>query len=235
MTRRTPLTLGALVIALGAVCFGITREAQATMMLTLEDLNQAGSKQTLTDTTGTGLLTFNGAIGHFGVNVTTGISKPLIGPNQLHLNSINVSGAGHIEILLTDTDFSSLTPATLLAEFGGVKPTNGTVEVWQYADFSNQAFAPGCADPTCVAMHRLLSGAPQAFAETQAVGLGSHTGTFSLTERVQILHTSAGSVTSLDLQGRVTPVPEPNMSLLLGVGLCGVVGGVKFFRWHRMA
>jgi hypothetical protein len=229
MTRRATRTLGALVIALGALCCGLTREAQAIMMLTLEDLDQAGSQQLLIDTNGTGLLTFNGAVGHFGVNVTTGISKPLIGPNYLHLNSVNVSGPGRIEIRLTDTDFVSLLPATLLADGGGVKPSTGTVEVWQYIDFSNQAFAPGCAGPTCVALHALFSAPQTVFAETQSVGLGGQTGLFSLTERVQILHESAGAVTSLDLQGHVTEAPEPSTWLLLATGSVSMLA----YGWRR--
>ena len=218
MTRRVTLILGALVVALGALGVGLTREAHATMILTIEDSDHPGSKQTLIDATGTGVLTFNGTLGHFGVNVTTGISKPLIGPNQLHLNSINVSGVGRIEIFLTDTDFASLTAATLRADLGGVKASTGTVEVWHYADFSNQPLAPGCAAPTCVALHRLLAGPHTAFAETLAVDLGSQTGSFSLTERVQIHHTSAGSVTSLDCRGASRQCPNRTRPGCLGSG-----------------
>src|SRR5690349_3179629 len=78
------------------------------------------------------------------VNVTTGLSKPLIGSaNQpyLDLNSVNVSSVGGpawLEIELTDTDFTEQTGAGFLAAIGGT--TNGSVSFKTYFDASNTAF-----------------------------------------------------------------------------------------------
>ena len=56
-----------------------------------------------------GGVVFNGSINSWDINVSTGISKPLVTNNQIDLNSIVASfdpaGAGWLHMMVLDTDF----------------------------------------------------------------------------------------------------------------------------------
>ena len=77
----------------------------------------------------TGVITFSGSLpGGCAVNVTTGLSKPMIGGTtniaEIDLNSVNVqtTGAGTLRITLEDTDFINGANGTL-SFIGGVGGT----------------------------------------------------------------------------------------------------------------
>ena len=115
-----------------AMVLGFGANAHALLVLTIDDLSTVGVDAIIVDdvdggvgtfttkgfstsadgSPGDGLVTFNGAVGSFIVNVTTGISKPVIGnpsKGRIDLNSVNVSGsAGTLQLMLTDVDFSLL-------------------------------------------------------------------------------------------------------------------------------
>ncbi|NBP72986.1 MAG: hypothetical protein EBU57_07455, partial [Alphaproteobacteria bacterium] len=99
-----------------------------------------------------GVVVFNGAIGDFSVNVTTGITKPLLGsPTDpvLDLNSIDVTGAagGILTIEFTETDFLSGGPTVNFStEIGGV--TADTVQFEHFASAANTGFARDIGCPT---------------------------------------------------------------------------------------
>src|SRR5688572_11527212 len=96
-----------LVLALGA--------AQAHAIPQLRLTTNTGATVTVTDggagdsSATDGLVVFMGALGDWNVNVTTGISRPIIGSElvpMLDLNSLNVTSnsgpAGSIKLELTD-------------------------------------------------------------------------------------------------------------------------------------
>ena len=90
-----------------------------------------------------GVVTFIGNVGSFSVNVSTGISKPVVGSPtfpQLDLNSVDVSsGAGGTLVLkVTDTDFVSTPFPGFYTELGGV--SDGTIEVISGLDNLNTLF-----------------------------------------------------------------------------------------------
>ena len=176
---------------------------------------------------GDGLVTFMGAVGSFIVNVTTGISKPIIGaPDKarIDLNSVNVSGAaGHLEIMLTDTDFSALPyqdseGVVLTNDWGGT--TDGKVWAQGFVDPGNNAFGMGY---TTGPQH---FDTPGAFSESLSLLTPAFPGTgmFSLTEVVRLHHAGAGDITSFDKSLSADPVPEPTTMLLLGAGMIILAG-----------
>ena len=145
----------------------IAAGANAGMVMTLDDLGTPGVDIILVDNTdggvGTattkgvsntldgivvdGVTVYVGSVGTFGVNVTTGQSKPQIGSLDvatLGLNSVTVSttGAGSLQIMLTDTDF-------LLSGINAVWETSiqgvagGTVTGRSTVDANNNEFAIG--------------------------------------------------------------------------------------------
>ena len=167
---------------------------------------------TASDLLADGLITYAGGVGGgvFTVNVTTGISKPIIGPNIIDLNSVNVSttGGGTLKVGFADNNFTFTGNNLVLNSIGGT--TVGTVSAQYFADPANGYFTgqTGFQGPF----------GPGAFSGTNsfnAVGLGTP---FSISEIATITHASVGA-SSFDMETRVTP--EPTGLVLLGAGFVG--------------
>ena len=222
-------------LVMGAVAMAFAHQASASLVMTIDDLSTPGIDVIIVDdvdggvgtatakgasnaadsSAGDGFITFNGAVGAFSVNVTTGISKPIIGSAsvaRIDLNSVNVSGAaGDLEIMLTDTDFTLAgTQAILSNEIGGT--TDGTVTTTHSLDAANVEFGSS-------AQLGPQQFGPGAFAYTTSTG-ALLAGPFSLSNNVLIQHTDAGQITSFDSLTQAVPVP--GTILLMGLGLLGL-------------
>ena len=167
---------------------------------------------TASDFVADGLISYAGGVGGgvFTVNVTTGISKPIVGPNLIDLNSVNVStiGGGTLKVGFADNNFTFTGNNLVLNSIGGT--TIGTVSTQYFADPANGYFSgqTGFQGPF----------GPGAFSGTNsfnAVGLGTP---FSISEIATITHAHAGA-SSFDMETRVTP--EPTGLVLLGAGFVG--------------
>ena len=198
--------------------FGTT-PTQAAFVLTLDDLSTPGPDVTVTDGgagdsfAGLGTLAYLGSAGSFTVNVTTGISKPEIGPARLSLNSVNITSGtsgGSLEIKLTDTDYSGSFPA-YTADFGAT--TIGTVDFNFFQDSANVEFGEGTN------VFNPAPGGPGTFSGT-GTGLVSTTPLFSLTI---VANVTQPANSSTNLLAGLVPVPIPPVVYLFGSGLMGLV------------
>lgn len=192
----------------------ISTSAHATLMMGIEsgtDSFAYTDEGAGDQAPGQGALTAIGPVGIFGVNVITGISKPLIGnlwEGRLDLNSINVSfGAGEIVIKLTDTDYEYGDGlAHVLTEIGGT--FDGKVNIKTYVDDQNQPWVG-----TLVA--DISNSLPGAFSHTES-SFVQLTGKYSITHVVTLTHFKTGDISSFDL---ITTVPEPDVLALFGIGI----------------
>jgi hypothetical protein len=218
---------------IGALALTIS-PAHGSLILKLEDnLGNMAIVDDATDSTpNNGLVIFQGVIGNFTINVTTAISKPIIGPARIDLNSVNVtssaigpSGPGMLTIQVTDADFflGNFQPLyKLIDEIGGT--TNSMVE-----------FAHGIFDPTNTPFggpgEIVMMGpfGPSAFAGTAMTQFASIADPFSLTKIVKITHTAVNQTTSFDNLISINPVPEPGGLLLLSAG----IAGIGILGWRR--
>jgi len=230
--RKTTLILGA-----ALALFLTTSAAQADLILTLTSglthetvvdnagagvLSSGGTLSTVADSNPlVGVIGYTGSIATFSVNITTGISKPVIGPRTIDLSSVNVSGvaAGNLFIFLLDTDFTYATsgPRSLTSSIGGT--TMGSVSAkggWN--SLNSESFFSN--------INSLGPFGPVAFAGS-ATGTISPTGgsPFAIGEGVWITHTAAGQISSFNFETKAsdgTPMPEPATATLLLLGLAGL-------------
>jgi len=206
-------------LALGAVALGLTGAAQAVPTLKLIQ----GATTVIVSDNGLGVgpnadsggtdssavlgaVAFNGSVGAYVVNVSTGITKPLQGSSAspfMDLNSVDV-GVGTLTLMFSETGFTQLGSA--LALIGGT--SNGTISYSTYWSASNALFATD----------NLLT--------TQSFGSGAFSGTrtggptsgqpYSLTQVVTITH---NSLTTSSFDAQLT-VPDSGSTIaLLGAAL----------------
>ncbi len=228
---KLSVALAGLLLA-GVASFGMTEEAQATGFLRL---TSGADSVTITDngagdSSGVlGVVSFSGALGGstWQVNVTTGITTPVIGNDtdnpRMDLNSVNVSTstAGTLVLEWSATDFNGMEGVAFTSGIGGT--TDGSVLLETFLDASNTAFGQ--------ATQLTSQGpfAPVAFASTVGGLAGAPTsGQYSLTQKVTITHTAGGQISSFDAE-LTGQVPEPGTVFLFGTGLAGL----GLWNWKR--
>lgn len=183
----------------------LTLDAGGTNVVTIVDGGAGDINATV------GAVTFSGALGVWTVNVSTGITKPVIGSStspQMDLNSVDVStGAGTLIITFSESGFN--TPAgQLFAEIGGTQ--NGGLATTKFVALQNT---------NVITSIGALSGTPMS---GTAVGNLAASANWTLTHQVTIVHTAAGT-TSFD--AACQPVPDGGMTAaMLGLGLVAVEG-----------
>jgi hypothetical protein len=185
--------------------------------------------------TPTGLISFNGSIGNAAtgwiVNVTTGLTFPIPGQGTLtsphmDLNSVDQNGGagGALTIQFTRESFGP-TPigAHFTQDIGGTLSPGWSVKASIASDpTTNLPFGTGG-----VSASTNFSSPPNAFSGTASTaGIPTVYSQYSLTERVDIHATGAGTVSFDDTVN--TSVPEPSSLAICGLaGLGFVVHGLR--------
>lgn len=181
------------------------------------DDQMAGAGTSIGNTTvddayaGPGTMTFLGPVGNFTVNVTTGVSKPALGGDVMHLDSVNISGGagGTLIIVLTDTGFTGAYPGY---EAAYSTTTGGTVDFNYFYDATNTEFGGSS----------IFSTGPIGTGSFSGVSTAATAGNpYTLSIINTIVHGSGSVSTSFDAE--LTPVPVPAAVWLFGSGLLGLV------------
>ncbi len=167
-------------------------------------------------TPGAGIVTWNGSIGVWDVNVASGFTQPSLGTTtdpRMSLSGVNHSvGAGVLTITFTDTDFAAL-PVFAISEIGGTQdgsnPTINYITLQGGSQIANTGLIFGTPFSASILGYFAVGTNPPPPGQIS---------TYSLSQVITITHTDAGN-TSFGAS-LTAPVPEPTTTLfLMGIGL----------------
>jgi hypothetical protein len=205
---------------LGAVVFvGVVWSAQATPTLFLNDgMGHMGSMMS-----SSGVVTFNGAIGNFTINMTTGVTQPASGSAtnpMLSLDSMHVTGTagGTLTIMFSEIFYGPFN-GDFDSHIGGTITPGGSISYSTFADAGNALFGHG------IALSNLgLFNTPNYTGDAAAtLALGS----FSLTQVIVVTLDANGSASfsaSLNGVGGRLPVPTPDAGSTIGLLGAALIG-----------
>jgi hypothetical protein len=244
-------------ILAGVVLMSLASPAQAQFRLRVEDVgtgvgvvitdNGPGDQDPLVGSVIYSSIAPGVAIGGFTVQVTAGVSKPIIGGvnnfAELDLNNIsaNSSGAGHLRLSLEDTGFTGGAPGGLIlvGTVGGTltAATGSTITVSSWANGANLVPAygsdTGTTPTTLSALGAIPAGSENAFGPggvTFGPGAFSTTGSvgfiagasYSIFAQVDIIFTGPGTVVSFDENQQVLPAPGGLVLALAALPVFGI-------------
>lgn len=164
---------------------------------------------------GAGIVTFNQSLGDFVVNVTTGLSKPLLtgGAPLMDLNTVNVQvwGDPHtLQIGFADTGFD-IYGARITTDYGGTLSGIGaSLSYGAYYDAGNTLFGQGTLIGTGYSGTGAFSGS--------ADGGWAPNADYSVAQILTL--TTGGGMTVFSGDFSVN-VPEPGTLALIGLALLG--------------
>lgn len=169
-----------------------------------------------------------GPLGVFTTNITTGITKPILGGPErpeMDLNSINVSSTsgGTIKIEFSETDFNNIGSFIALSSLVG-GTGDGTMQYQTYASLTNTAFATDILIADSLVQSGLVG-----FQDLSNIALN---GDYSLTMVVTITHDSAGQNSSFNA---LLEIPEPGLSPALVIGALVVTARIARRRKRAQA
>jgi hypothetical protein len=215
--RHTMVKIGSAFVLAAVLTVSATTNAEAAASLRL---TQGATVITIGDGNNDGVIAFNGAVGTFFINVTTGQTKPATSSPRMILDSSNTStpAGGTLKIEFTSTGYTGAAPFSLL-DFSGfvdVLGAGGSIDYSAFFDPLNTSFGGQVLATQIATTLGPFSNPPPAFAAS-ALGAGfGAAAPYSITQVVNITHFGLTQSSF-----NATLIPEPALLSLFGLGLAG--------------